>query len=111
MPFNKKIAFLVKLNSIKIENVNFISFENINTALMDYDILIFHPNLFYKFALDDRNYYSYEKCRDDNLKWSKKIFEFLFSKKNIFIFATKPILLSSRPSLYSNYTNYIYTSY
>lgn len=107
MPFNKKIAFLGKLDSIKIENVDFLSFENINTALMDYDILIFHPNLFYK--LTHKNY-SYEDYRGGNLKWLKKISDFLFSKKNIFIFATEPILLSSRPSLYSNYTNYIYTS-
>lgn len=74
---------------------------------MDYDILIFHPNLFYK--LTHKNY-SYEDYRGGNLKWLKKISDFLFSKKNIFIFATEPILLSSRPSLYSNYTNYIYTS-
>lgn len=106
MSFNKKIAFLGKLDSIKIENVDFLSFENINTALMDYDILIFYPNLFYK--LTHKNY-SYEDYRGGNLKWLKKISDFLFSKKNIFIFATEPILLSSRPSLYSNYTNlYIY---
>ena len=107
MASNKKIAFLGKLDNIKIDNVDFISFENINTALMDYDILILHPNLFYK--LTHKNY-SYEDYRSGNLKWLKKISDFLFSKKNIFIFATEPILLSSRPSLYSNYTNYIYTS-
>ena len=82
MPFNKKIAFLGKLDSIKIENVDFLSFENINTALMDYDILIFYPNLFYK--LTHKNY-SYEDYRGGNLKWLKKISDFLFSKK-IYLF-------------------------
>lgn len=107
MPFNKKIAFLGKLDSIKIENVDFLSFENINTALMDYDILIFHPNLFYK--LTHKNY-SYEDYRGGNLKWLKKISDFLFSKKNIFIFATEPILLSSKTIYSPVRTSYIYTS-
>ena len=108
MPFNKKIAFLGKLNSIKIENVDFISFENINMALMDYDILIFYPNLFYK-KLTNKNY-SYEEYKDINSKWLKKIFDFLFSKKNIFIFATKPISLKSKTAHNPTRTYNIYTS-
>lgn len=108
MPFNKKIAFLGKLDSIKIENVDFLSFENINTALMDYDILIFYPNLFYK-KLTNKNY-SYEEYKDINSKWLKKIFDFLFSKKNIFIFATKPISLKSKTAHNPTRTYNIYTS-
>ena len=108
MPFNKKIAFLGKLDSIKIENVDFLSFENINTALMDYDILIFYPNLFYK-KLTNKNY-SYEEYKDINSKWLKKIFDFLFSKKNIFIFATKPISLKSKTTYNPTRTYNIYTS-
>lgn len=107
MPFNKKIAFLSKLDSIKIENVDFLSFENINTALMDYDILIFYSNLFYK--LTHKNY-SYEDYRGGNLKWLKKISDFLFSKKNIFIFATKPISLKSKTAHNPTRTYNIYTS-
>lgn len=109
MPFNKKIAFLGKLDSIKIENVDFLSFENINTALMDYDILIFYPNLFYK-KLTNKNYSYYEEYKDINSKWLKKIFDFLFSKKNIFIFATKPILLESKTTYNPTRTYNIYTS-
>lgn len=109
MPFNKKIAFLGKLDSIKIENVDFLSFENINTALMDYDILIFYPNLFYK-KLTNKNYSYYEEYKDINSKWLKKIFDFLFSKKNIFIFATKPILLASKTTYNPTRTYNIYTS-
>ena len=109
MPFNKKIAFLGKLDSIKIDNVDFISFENINTALMDYDILIFYPNLFYK-KLTNKNYSYYEEYKDINSKWLKKIFDFLFSKKNIFIFATKPILLASKTTYNPTRTYNIYTS-
>lgn len=109
MAFNKRIAFLGKLDSIKIDNVDFISFENINTALMDYDILIFYPNLFYK-KLTNKNYSYYEEYKDINSKWLKKIFDFLFSKKNIFIFATKPILLASKTTYNPTRTYNIYTS-
>lgn len=105
MTFNKKIAFLGKMN-IKIDNVDFLSFESINAALMDYDILIFNPNLFYELA--DKNY-SYAKYEDGNSKWLKKILEFLFSKKNIFIFATKPIQLASKPIYNPSQTYYIHT--
>lgn len=107
MPFNKKIAFLGKLDSIKIENVYFLSFENINTALMDYDILIFHPNLFYKKS--NNKSYSYEEYNNINLEWSNKIYEFLCNK-NIFIFATKPTQLSSKTIYSPVRTSYIYTS-
>ncbi|WP_288624810.1 hypothetical protein [uncultured Brachyspira sp.] len=107
MPFNKKIAFLGKLDSIKIYNVDFISFENINTALMDYDILIFHPNLFYKKS--NNKSYSYEEYNNINLEWSNKIYEFLCNK-NIFIFATKPTQLSSKTIYSPVRTSYIYTS-
>lgn len=106
MTFNKKIAFLGKMN-IKINNVTYILFEDTNMALMDYDILIFNPNLFYK--LTDKNY-SYEEYKDGNSKWLKKILEFLFSKKNIFIFATKPIRLVSKPIYNPTQTYNIYTS-
>lgn len=105
MAFNKKIAFLGKMN-IKIDNVDSLSFESIDAALMDYDILIFNPNLFYE--LTDKNY-SYAKCKDGNSKWLKKILEFLFSKKNIFIFATKPIQLASKPIYNPPQTYYIHT--
>ena len=105
MTFNKKIAFLGKMN-IKIDNVDSLSFESIDAALMDYDILIFNPNLFYELA--DKNY-SYAKYEDGNSKWLKKILEFLFSKKNIFIFATKPIRLASK-TIYNPIETYnIYT--
>lgn len=107
MAFNKRIAFLGKLDSIKIDNVDFISFENINTALMDYDILIFNPNLFYKKS--NNKSYSYEEYNNINLEWSNKIYEFLCNK-NIFIFATKPTQLSSKTIYSPVRTSYIYTS-
>lgn len=106
MAFNKKIAFLGKMN-IEIDNVTYLIFKDINMALMDYDILIFNPNLFYK--LTDKNY-SYEEYKDGNSKWLKKILEFLFSKNNIFIFATKPIQLASETIYKPIQTYKIYTA-
>lgn len=101
MAFNKRIAFLGKLNSIKIENVNFISFENINTALMDYDILIFHPLSFYTIYINliRTNYHheDYEDYEDYNIKsliWVEKIYKFISNNKNIFILATQPLSFS-----------------
>lgn len=74
---------------------------------MDYDILIFHPNLFYKKS--NNKSYSYEEYNNINLEWSNKIYEFLCNK-NIFIFATKPTQLSSKTIYSPVRTSYIYTS-
>lgn len=97
MAFNKKIAFLGKMN-IKINNVDFLSFESINAALMDYDILIFHPLSFYTIYRNyNRIYYPYENYEDYNTKsliWVEKIHKFISNNKNIFILATQPFSFS-----------------
>ena len=69
MGFDKKIAFLGKLNSIKIDNINSILFEDTNMALMDYDILIFHPTSFYTLY----SKIPYEDYNIKNLLWCRKI--------------------------------------
>lgn len=86
MGFDKKIAFLGKLNSIKIDNINSILFEDTNMALMDYDILIFHPTSFYTLY----SKIPYEDYNIKNLLWCRKICKFISNNKNIFILATQP---------------------
>lgn len=61
-------------------------------ALMDYDILIFHPLSFYTIYINHiRTNYHHEDYEDYNIKsliWVEKIYKFISNNKNIFILAT-----------------------